>query len=79
LQARVRLRSGIIEDIHGCRAGRAHIGLEFLPGADRDVDRAIRFMASLGLYATSLDWPDESRQHVVEVVSVETGSLYERA
>lgn len=79
LRVRVRLRSGIVEDIHGCRAGRAHIGLEFLPGAQRDAERAIRFMASLGLYATRLDHTDDAEIQQVQAVSIESGSVYEQA
>jgi D-methionine transport system ATP-binding protein len=85
LRARVRLHSAIVEDIHGYRAGRAHIGLEFLPGAERDADRAVRFMASLGLHASRLDEEDgqgkqgEQRQLRTEEVALETGSAYEQA
>ena len=76
LRARVQLHGAIVEDIHGCRAGRAHIGLEFLPGADRDAQRAVRFIASLGLYAKRVDWPaDTARQAGEAVVSSHSREL----
>jgi len=55
LKARVRLHSAIVEDIHGCRAGRAHISIDLLPGTKWDAQRALRSMAALGLHATRLD------------------------
>ena len=55
LRARIQLHSAIVEDIHGHRAGRAHIGIDYLPGADRDAHAAVRLMASLGLHATRVD------------------------
>jgi D-methionine transport system ATP-binding protein len=79
LRARVKLRSGIVEEIHGYQAGRAHIGLEFLPGAERDADRAVSFMASLGIHATRLDKQDDERHSSAETVEAEAGSIYEQA
>ncbi|RFU49289.1 methionine ABC transporter ATP-binding protein [Paraburkholderia sp. DHOC27] len=79
LQARVRLRSGIVEDIHGRRAGRAQIGLAFLPGANADAGRAIRVMASLGLYAIRLDEPNQAVAQIAEPAALESGRVYEQA